>query len=69
MDETLTKAFRNERIEEMKTYTAVFMERTESGDLKTFGIEMHLTKKDSLLEAKQQAEQNNWRFIELRNNN
>jgi hypothetical protein len=53
----------------MPIYTAVFSKRNENNNVETFGIEMHLTKKDSLLEAKQQAKQHNWRFIELRKEN
>ncbi len=34
----------------------------------TFGVEMYLTKKDAIDEAKKQAKQNDWRFLELRIN-
>jgi hypothetical protein len=52
----------------MKVYTAVFARRTQDNQLETFGIDMHLTKTDALKEAKIQAKQNEWRFMELRSN-
>lgn len=52
----------------MTVYTAVFIKRNEYNKPETFVIEMHLTKTDAIKEAKIKAKQNDWRFIELRNN-
>ena len=50
----------------MNIYTAVFSERLDTGDIRTFGIEMQLTIKAAMLEVKEQVKSNGYRFIELR---